>query len=405
MGSVLDSGDESALVIFSFTVFSKENNAQQCILSSMVPFRLHHLYTLLNELYTTPIGEVNRVALYFKQHRSLGSKDRQWISARVFAILRHRRLLEALIQRDNQEITPETLVAKVEEGALDDIEKYHDLPWPVKYSVSDDLATCLTEDYGQERAKELAEIFLKEAPCTIRVNTRRTSVEDLQKCLEYPSELGSVPGALRFAKRYPLQHSAAFHRGLFEVQDESSQKITLDIPISKKDRILDFCAGAGGKSLIFAERAHHVVLHDSRKDILEEAKQRLRRAGFRNFSIGEQHLRKNSFSIVVVDAPCTGTGVYRRHPEKKSQFSRKLLTTFSCVQRKILRDAVRYVKPGGKLVYITCSLLSEENEKQVAFMNSLGWEEAHRMHTTLSPESGDGFFSAHFVCKRSQVSV
>ncbi|SGA07335.1 NOL1/NOP2/sun family protein [Chlamydia abortus] len=107
---VLYFGEVSTLVIFSFTVFSKENNAQPCILFSTVPFRLRHLYTLLNELYTTPIGEVNRVALYFKQHRSLGFKDRQWISARVFAILRHRRLLEALIQRDNQEITPETLV-------------------------------------------------------------------------------------------------------------------------------------------------------------------------------------------------------------------------------------------------------------------------------------------------------
>ncbi|SYX08558.1 Ribosomal RNA small subunit methyltransferase B,16S rRNA methyltransferase B,tRNA and rRNA cytosine-C5-methylases,ribosomal RNA small subunit methyltransferase B,NOL1/NOP2/sun family [Chlamydia poikilotherma] len=371
----------------------------------MVPFRLHHLYTLLNELYTTPIGEVNRVALYFKQHRSLGSKDRQWMSTRIFAILRHRRLLEALIQQDNQEVTPETLVAKVEEGALDNIEKYQDFPWPVRYSISDDLAECLIEDYGQERAKELSEIFLQEAPCAIRVNTRRTSVEDLQKCLEYPSEPGSVPGSLRFDKRYPLQHSAAFHRGLFEVQDESSQKITLDIPISKKDRILDFCAGAGGKSLIFAERAHHVVLHDSRKDVLDEAKQRLRRAGIRNFSIGEQHLRRNSFSIVVVDAPCTGTGVFRRYPEKKSQFSKKLLITFSRVQRKILREAMNYVKPGGKLVYITCSLLSEENEKQVAFMKSLGWEEERHMHTALSSESGDGFFSAHFVRKSREASV
>ncbi|BAE81711.1 tRNA/rRNA methyltransferase [Chlamydia felis Fe/C-56] len=371
----------------------------------MLPFRLYHLYTLLNELYTTPIGEVNRVALYFKQHRSLGSKDRQWMSARIFAILRHRRLLETLILRDNQEVSPETLVAKVEEGALDDIEQYQDLPWPVRYSISDDLAECLIEDYGQERAKELAGFFLKEAPCAIRVNTRRTSVEDLRKRLQYPCEPGSVPGSLRFDKRYPLQHSAAFHRGLFEIQDESSQKVTLDIPVSKKDRILDFCAGAGGKSLIFADRAHHVVLHDSRKDVLEEAKQRLRRAGARNFSIGEQYLRKNSFSIVVVDAPCTGSGVFRRHPEKKSQFSKKLLLTFSQVQRKILRDAVRYVKPGGKLVYITCSLLSEENEKQVAFMQSLGWEEERCMHTALSPEGGDGFFSARFVRKGRKILV
>ncbi|WP_348663592.1 RsmB/NOP family class I SAM-dependent RNA methyltransferase [Chlamydia vaughanii] len=363
----------------------------------MVPFRLHHLYSLLNALYSTPIGEANRLALYFKQHRSLGSKDRQWISTRFFSILRHRRLLEALIIRDNQEVTSETLVAKVEEGVLEDIEQYQDIPWPVRYSISDDLAECLTEDYGQEKAKEFSEIFLKEAPISIRVNTKRISVEELQKSLEYPCEPGEVPGSLRFSKRYPLQHSPAFHRGLFEIQDESSQKITLDVPLNKKDRILDFCAGAGGKSLVFAEKAHHVVLHDSRKEVLEEAKQRLRRAGARNFSIGEQHLRKNSFSVVVVDAPCSGTGVFRRHPEKKSQFSKKLLATYSVVQRKILREASNYVKPGGRLVYITCSLLSAENEKQVAFMKSLGWEEERHTHVAVSPEGGDGFFAAHFI--------
>ncbi|EPP34576.1 NOL1/NOP2/sun family protein [Chlamydia ibidis] len=361
----------------------------------MIPFRLHHLYQLIKELHTSPIGESNRVALYFKQHRSLGSKDRQWISSRIFAILRHQRLLEALILRENQSISPETLFEKVESGALHSIEDYQDIPWPVRYSISDDLADCLIKDYGEEKAQDLARCFLLESICSIRVNTLRISVEDLQKRLPYPSSPGSIAGSLRFDKRYPLICTPEFCRGLFEIQDESSQKVAFDIPITKKDCVLDFCAGAGGKSLIFAEKARHVVLHDSRKEILEEARQRFRRSRMKNFTLAPK-LSRERFPIVVVDAPCSGSGVFRRHPEKKQSFSKKQLTTYVRVQKGILQEASRYVEPRGRLIYITCSILSEENTDHIKYMERFGWELEKMLTVPLEPVGGDGFFAAHF---------
>ncbi|VVT43298.1 Ribosomal RNA small subunit methyltransferase B [Chlamydia avium] len=364
----------------------------------MIPFRLYHLYSLLNMMHSTPVGEANRLASYFKCHRSLGSKDRQWISSRIFAILRHQRLLETLLAHEDRKVTPESLVSKVEEGAIENLDSYQDLPWPIRYSLSDDLALQLTKDYGETKAQEIAKWFLQEAPLFIRVNTRRISVEDLQQCLGYPCESGEVLGSLCFLKRYPLQHSLAFRQGLFEIQDESSQKITLDIPMTKQDCVLDFCAGAGGKSLILAEKTQHVILHDSRKNILQEAKQRLLRAGLRNFSIKEKKsLKKQGFSLVVVDAPCSGSGVFRRHPEKKLLFSNQLLMQYSHLQRKILKEASSYVQHGGRLVYITCSLLSLENEQHIDYMSSLGWEVEHSTH--IPPNQGDSFFSVHFIRK------
>lgn len=364
----------------------------------MQPFRLHHLYTLIESLYSTPISETQRIAAYFKQHRSLGSKDRQWISQYIFAIIKHRRLLEMLIHSENQQVSPETLVAMVDSGALENLHD-HPYPWPVRYSVSDDLATCLVRQFGEEEAQQLASIFLEEAPITIRVNTRKIAVEQLQAMLPFPSEQTSEPTVLRFAKRHPLQHTRAFHLGFFEIQDESSQKIAFAIPMGKKDTVLDFCAGAGGKSLIFAQRARHVVLYDSRPSVLQEAKTRLMRAGVHNFSIGKRHMRPRSFPVVVVDAPCSGSGVFRRHIEKKMQFSRSLLQGYIHAQRDILRAASKYVSKGGVLSYITCSILSEENDSQATYMESLGWQQVHKMTIPLCSGQGDGFFTCSWVRK------
>lgn len=367
----------------------------------MIPFRFHHLYILLDSLFSSPIGESNRVAAYFKEHPSLGSKDRQWINTRIFTILRHRRLLEALVLAEGKEISAQTLVEKVEEGVTENIEQFQHLPWPVRYSISDDLAECLTTDYGEEEAIRLAKIFLEEAPCSIRVNTRRISVDKLQKVLPFPCQRGAAPSSLRFEKRYPLQHTRAFRRGLFEIQDESSQIITNAILIKDSDTVLDFCAGAGGKSLIFAQRARHVTLHDSRPQALEEARHRLSRSGIKNFTIPSQPLKKHSFSLVVVDAPCTGSGVFRRHPEKKLLFSKQLLHNNSIAQEKILKEALAYVAPRGRLVYITCSLMKEENEKHTSWMASQGWKCVKEVKIPLVSRQGDAFFSSHFIRSRS----
>ncbi|MBQ8498952.1 MAG: RsmB/NOP family class I SAM-dependent RNA methyltransferase [Chlamydia sp.] len=302
---------------------------------------------------------------------------------------------------EKKEVSPQTLVEKVEEGVTEDVEQFQRFPWAVRYSLSDDLAECLSTDYGEEEALRLAKIFLEEAPCSIRVNTRRISLDKLQEILPFPCHKGAAPSSLRFDKRYPLQHTRAFRRGLFEIQDESSQIITNAILIKDSDTILDFCAGAGGKSLIFAQRARHVTLHDSRPQILEEARQRLCRSGIKNFTIHSSgSIKKQAFSLVVVDAPCTGSGVFRRHPEKKLLFSKKLLLNNAAAQEKILKEAQTYVAPHGRLVYITCSLLKEENEKHISRMMSLGWKCVKEVKIPLISQQGDAFFSVHFIRSR-----
>ncbi|SPN73793.1 Ribosomal RNA small subunit methyltransferase B,16S rRNA methyltransferase B,tRNA and rRNA cytosine-C5-methylases,ribosomal RNA small subunit methyltransferase B,NOL1/NOP2/sun family [Chlamydia serpentis] len=361
----------------------------------MVPFRQHHAYQLLKQLHTSAISEADRVSYYFKQNRSLGSKDRQWIQNIIFNILRHRRLLEALILNSGEQISPETLVSKVEEEVLQNLGSYTDLPWPVRYSISDDLADFLIQDYGEKQAELIAKTWLTEAPITIRVNTDKISLRELQEILEYPSCPGDIPESLHFAKRYPLQSTDAFRRGFFEIQDENSQRIAQDICLTEKDIVLDFCAGAGGKSLIFAQKAKHVVINDSRKSVLQNAKHRLLRAGARNFSLADE-LRLGSFSVVVVDAPCSGTGIYRRHPEHKWQFSKKLLLNYVRAQKNLLKQASSYVGPRGRLVYITCSLLKMENEAHVAHMHALGWKEVRRKVLPLEVGKGDGFYASHF---------
>lgn len=366
----------------------------------MIPFRFHHLYTLLDTMFSSPIGESNRVAAYFKEHPALGSKDRQWINARIFTILRHRRLLETLILKEGKELSAQTLVDKVEEGVTENLELFPHLPWPIRYSISDDLADCLSQDYGEDEAIRLAKLFLEEAPCSIRVNTRRISVDKLQEILPFPCQRGAAPSSLRFEKRYPLQHTRAFRRGLFEIQDESSQMITNAILIKDSDTVLDFCAGAGGKSLIFAQRARHVTLHDSRPQALEEARTRLSRSGIKNFTIASSPLKKQGFSLVVVDAPCTGSGVFRRHPEKKWLFSKQLLKDNALAQEKILKQAQAYVAPRGRLVYITCSLLKDENEKHTSYMEALGWKCVKEVKIPLVSQQGDAFFSTHFIRTR-----
>lgn len=355
----------------------------------MISFRLHHLHALVATLYSSPIGETNRVAAYFNAHRALGAKDRRWISQRLFTILRNRRLLEALIGEGKT--SPESLVTMAEQLPEVSLDPF---PWPVRYSISDALAKYLVADYGEEEAIRLASCFLEEAPCFIRVNSPKVSIEALRESLPFPTELGRIPGSLRLKKRYPLLHTPAFRRGWFEVQDESSQEAVANIPLHPSDQVLDFCAGSGGKSLAVAAHVRHVILHDTRKHVLQEAQLRSRRAGYKNISVAKK-LRPGSFSVVLVDAPCTGSGVYRRRPEQKELFSEALLWGCVHAQRRILKEAMQYVQPGGLLVYMTCSLLSHENERQVEWFRTSDWEVEQQVHYPLLSGGGDGFFSCH----------
>jgi 16S rRNA (cytosine967-C5)-methyltransferase len=181
---------------------------------------------------------------------------------------------------------------------------------------------------------------------------------------------------LRVWERIPLATLPSFREGLVEVQDEGSQIASLLADARPGMRVVDFCAGAGGKTLALAagmKNRGHIVACDVSERRLERSAQRLRRAGVSNAerrvlsSARDKWVKRHaaSFDRVFVDAPCTGTGTWRRNPDAKWRLTPNDVDELVALQSEILDSACRLVKPGGRLVYVTCSLLREEDEAQV----------------------------------------
>jgi 16S rRNA (cytosine967-C5)-methyltransferase len=217
------------------------------------------------------------------------------------------------------------------------------------------------------------------APLDLRANLLRTSRESARLALAgegiaaLPTPIS--PWGLRVAERKPVTGTAAFKEGLVEVQDEGSQIIALLTDARPGMRVVDYCAGAAGKTLALAAtmgNRGHIVACDVSAPRLESAGRRLRRAGVSN---AERHLlepgdkwrkrRGRSFDRVLVDAPCTGSGTWRRNPDARLRSTATDLAELTAKQGVILEDASDLVRPGGRLVYATCSLLPEEDEMQI----------------------------------------
>ena len=177
-----------------------------------------------------------------------------------------------------------------------------------------------------------------------------------------------------------LEAELAHGKGWFEIQDEGSQLASLLSGAKAGDQILDFCAGAGGKTLALADMTENkgqIHAYDADKHRLRPIVERLKRAGVRNvqtYSAGDITALaplQAAMDIVFVDSPCTGTGTWRRHPDAKWRLTEKKLAERCRQQKEVLHQAAPYVQPGGRLVYVTCSLLQEENERQVnAFLQT-----------------------------------
>jgi 16S rRNA C967 or C1407 C5-methylase (RsmB/RsmF family) len=196
--------------------------------------------------------------------------------------------------------------------------------------------------------------------------------------------------------------------GYFEVQDEASQRLSDLVAVKPGQLVLDFCAGSGGKSLAIAPKMQEkgqLFLHDIRKHTLLEAKKRLRRAGVQNAQIlfADSVQKKNlyqKFDWVLVDAPCSGTGTLRRNPDMKWRFTPQLLQKLIQEQRTIFEQALRFVKPGGHIVYTTCSVLQLENEKQSYYFTknfSLDATSAGFSSLPLHASDADGFYGQVFA--------
>ncbi len=218
-------------------------------------------------------------------------------------------------------------------------------------------------------------------PLDLRVNTLRSSLDRVEKSLARlsPERTDIAPHGLRFAagnrdSRTPsVTTDEGYLKGWFEVQDEGSQIVSALIGAGDGEQVLDYCAGGGGKTMAMAAAMANrgqIFAYDSDRSRLAPIYDRLKRNGVRNVQVrppgpGALDDLEGRMHRVVIDAPCTGTGTWRRRPDTKWKLTPEQLAARTAEQRKILDDAERFVRPGGTLVYITCSLLEPENGDRV----------------------------------------
>ena len=249
----------------------------------------------------------------------------------------------------------------------------------MRFELPDWLYPRLLAQYGADLAGEMAALS-EPAPLDLRVNLLKGTREEARAALaaEGWEARPTSSLALGVADRWPPpgHRRSAFQSGLVEIQDEGSQLIAALTDARPGMRVVDWCAGAGGKTLALAAMMRNrgqIVACDVSASRLDGAVRRLRRAGVNNV---ERHLvvpgdkwakrRAGAFDRVLVDAPCTGTGTWRRNPDARHRLTEQDLLELTRKQSSILDTAQALVHPGGRLVYATCSLLQEENEGQVS---------------------------------------
>ncbi len=288
--------------------------------------------------------------------------------------------------------------------------KFDELSKIRKYreSIPDWLDELGQKELGKKWDKEIAALN-KQADVVLRVNTLKTTVENLQNelaDLEIETEiLKGYPNALKLKERGNVFTTDAFKNGMFEVQDASSQKVAEILDAKPGMRVIDACAGAGGKSLHIAtmmENKGQLIAMDIYESKLNELKRRAKRNDIFNIETrvidSTKVIKKliDKADKVLIDAPCSGLGVLRRNPDAKWKLQPEFLDNIRATQKELLDSYSRMVKPGGQLVYATCSILPSENEIQVK--NFLA-REAGKDFTLLNEEkimpskSGfDGFY-------------
>jgi 16S rRNA (cytosine967-C5)-methyltransferase len=254
-------------------------------------------------------------------------------------------------------------------------------PEHVRADMAEWVAAQMRDVFGDNWIEE-GQAMTGRPPLDLRANTLKSTRDKVMKSLArfHPEPAAAAPNAIRLSagmgdSRTPnVQTDEAFLKGGFEVQDLGSQLVALLADAKPGEQVLDLCAGAGGKTLAMAAAMGNkgqLFAHDSDRNRLAPIYDRLKRAGVRNVQVrppveGALADLEGKMDRVVIDAPCTGSGTWRRHPHAKWKLTPEQLAARVAEQREILEEGARYVKPGGTLVYITCSILFDENGGQVA---------------------------------------
>lgn len=354
---------------------------------------------LLAELLRFAEPADRTVSRFFRAHRGLGPAQRALIADTLYAALRRLRsltraagsaapralVLAALVRgrgysaralRDALESGEAELLARVR--AFD----VQSLPPAERYDLPDWLWARLAAQEGEEEAAALARALLDPAPLDLRVNLARLSREEALARLGLPALVTPYsPAGLRLEGRPAINRHPLFLEGALEVQDEGSQLLAYLVAPRRGEMVADFCAGAGGKALALAmlmRGTGRVYAMDVSARRLAQLAPRAARAKVSNIHSvvlsGENDVRvkrlAGKLDRVLVDAPCTGFGTLRRNPDLKWRHGPQAPREMAAKQLRILQAAARLVRPGGRLVYATCSLLREENEDVAgAFLN------------------------------------
>ncbi len=339
------------------------------------------------------------VSRYFREHRQLGHADRAFVAETVFAVLRRGRSIEArcagqLSDRrrllatlavvrgwSQRELAP--VLKANEEGWLAEVKAMSDADWPaaVRCDLPDWLYERLAVQFGADVVPALARAMNQSAPLDLRVNTLKTDRDTLLAKLA-ADDIAAQPGALsplavRLRDKPALAKHPLFLDGAFEVQDEGSQLLGFLLEPKRGEMVVDFCAGAGGKTLLLGalmRNTGRLYAFDVSDKRLANLKPRLARSGLSNVHPARiEHERDQKIKRlagkadrVLVDAPCSGLGTLRRNPDLKWRQDEKSIAELTVKQASILDAASTLVRPGGRLVYATCSLLAEENDAIVA---------------------------------------
>ncbi len=331
---------------------------------------------------------------FFREHSALGQHDRAFVAESVFGVLRRKRLIDHIVNNASPRRVLLAYLARVAGLSVRELAplmKRDETEWVgrMKAAVIDDLPLAVQAEFPDwliERLKlqmrdaeilALGRALQQPARLDLRVNTVLADREAVLRALAASGISGKAtpysPVGIRLGGKPAINRHPLFLNGSIEVQDEGSQLLAYLVAPKRSDLVVDFCAGAGGKSLqlgALMDSHGRVYAFDVSEKRLAQLKPRLKRSGLSN--LYPHHIRNENdtkvkrlagkINRVLIDAPCSGLGTLRRNPDLKWRQSPQSVGELALKQAAILRAAARLVKPGGRLVYATCSLLAEENE-------------------------------------------
>lgn len=334
------------------------------------------VWELISEIFKDKIPADSIINAYVRERKYIGSKDRRFITETVWKIIRNRRklvfdagsneprrVLLTYLQDEDFDLLcgGEYGLAPLSKEEKEWLKRRNEEVYPAAVE-----AECPDWLFDKVKDIHLLKALNEPASADLRLNkgSRARVIEQLQGEGLYFVPTPYSPIGIRSAERVNLNNCVAYKEGVIEVQDEASQLAAILADVRPEHKIIDYCCGAGGKSLTMAflmNRQGKIQIHDINRSRLEAVKERAVRLDVKNLEIIEE-VGDRDYDRFVIDAPCSGTGTWRRSPDAKYRLTPETLKELNKTQAALLEKAFNHIRRGGRVVYITCSILRDENE-------------------------------------------